>query len=1209
MQDQITIIESIIDSIVQINNSNQSINNRITSQTEILKGINDTLSKVTDLINGNSRIQDKIKTIDKIKSNSDESNIFNAIKIFLKRRLLKSKNTLENINSVSEENVSSIKESSQQFSKLMKKLLNTEEQKNSELDKKIKILESKIENKSFITKKIAELGGKIKEEILGIFSSGVNPFAIIMKLFFTLIRTMFSLLTSMVGAIIQMHKMIMTLPFTVLEFANKVGHNLRVIFIENIGGTFEELKENIDMGSYLGENASHLKSQVSGSVKDFEFASSNLSRLFGHENPQEVLKQANEIIKGIGTFAQIFGKQVLDIKSVEYMTRAQKYLMLSYEDFKYFAMTAYIQDNKSIFDPIYDVIMSIEDFSKQTGYDTKNIGRIFKKMRLDVIEFGHLSNKEILRATEKLIKYNVSADDAVNVFKNFSTYENAASNSAKLFQSFGMVVDAFDMVTAKDPAEMIMTLRNAMFATGKQFSDLDRHSIAYMKSITNISEQSLASLFSFESMSMSQSELKSKLSNDLPVNIQTKAIRELTSAVKQIKKVLDFNDPFEAIFKGLYANASLHRDMVNATTEYTELLEKINFSFSMIDPSIVRHFARILNRVIRSFTSNIKNGKFMNMFVNMTKTISEFVKGLFLLSFKDNTFLLLDRYQRMLDETKGISEEKINKSNETLASYFNVDSNKEFFEVLKLNKDNLNFNSFITSLNENYTNLNKQQKSIAKSILSKINEQQDDSNKSLNFSKELENHKVFDIATLTENLFIGLKNVFKEGSVIYQTIFNIGKEIATGFIKSFMMVSTSMMHLINGQTKKAIDSMPGIIDGLMGDNVIFKLFGITTDEFNKLRNDLTGAVTQLFKDNIVNGNLWGIFTILIDTIWDVSSEIFDIIYTVAIDSLSNLSGFNKLLLRLGTDKKTYTQTQIAKGDASKSLKYTDVLSSQMDSIVNLSRTLGYNTNSKRQTFFENKYTGLISGDIGGDNFKINKDNIKVEDFNYSTGNKKNELFNYINKSLGDFVETLAVLIRKIKEVQEEKLTGNKKVLLSLLEEQMFNNLKFTHENLKKLDQNKLETVYKNIIGGMINDVSFTSAFSEEFYPYVLENYKENNVIDTQLGDYLSKLNETLDITKANDMSSNVIRVNDADDVEVIASKEKGFLFKIYDMLYDKFIENKNAIINNLNNNNNFNKNYEQNEIENIKKTVELIKNSIDDIFNIDNRIIVEKTKI
>ena len=68
----------------------------------------------------------------------------------------------------------------------------------------------------------------------------------------------------------------------------------------------------------------------------------------------------------------------------------------------------------------------------------------------------------------------VSVEDASNVFKKFNTFEDAANSVAMLSQTFGMNLDAMEIIQAENPIEIIDMFRNSMIATGRTFDELNR---------------------------------------------------------------------------------------------------------------------------------------------------------------------------------------------------------------------------------------------------------------------------------------------------------------------------------------------------------------------------------------------------------------------------------------------------------------------------------------------------------------------------------------------------------------------------------------------------------------------------------------------------------------------------------------------------------------------------------------------------------------
>lgn len=390
-------------------------------------------------------------------------------------------------------------------------------------------------------------------------------------------------ISAMIGNAINFFKAMTALPFTIAKLAAEAGFKIRqmVADVKNAG---EEAKESFDMTSDIGAGATKLTGMAQGMLKTFQTPRSRLAKLFGlgSQAASEFLKQTFKIVEEMGHYGEIFGQSILSsAKGAQYMIEMQRAMQLNGEELAYFAMEAY-NSGKHPYDVLHETSQIINDAANQNDLDFVALNKGFKKLRVNITDFGHLSSNEISNLVVRLRKMRVGTDDAVNVFKKFTSLEEATKASAMLFQSFNMNIDAFDLLTARDPGEMLKQFREAMLATGKSFKDLDRHEKALLQSTTGISEQGLSAMMNHMNNGLSYKEAKKKIEEQDPTEQQTDAIESLSSTIKMFHKVLEFKNPFDAFFRGLQNNSANQKDLMGSVMSLSELYEDIyHLGFSL----------------------------------------------------------------------------------------------------------------------------------------------------------------------------------------------------------------------------------------------------------------------------------------------------------------------------------------------------------------------------------------------------------------------------------------------------------------------------------------------------------------------------------------------------------------------------------------------------------------------------------------------------
>src|SRR5690606_19459069 len=117
------------------------------------------------------------------------------------------------------------------------------------------------------------------------------------------------------------------------------------------------------------------------------------------------------------------------------------------------------------------------ELGKAFDIDQKLIGKDLGKAIADVRHFGSVTVKEIGQASVYARKLGLELDKIVGTLDAFETFDTAAENAAKLSQSFGVTVDAFELMEAQNPADQLDMLRRQFRAAGVDASNFSRQQL------------------------------------------------------------------------------------------------------------------------------------------------------------------------------------------------------------------------------------------------------------------------------------------------------------------------------------------------------------------------------------------------------------------------------------------------------------------------------------------------------------------------------------------------------------------------------------------------------------------------------------------------------------------------------------------------------------------------------------------------------------
>jgi len=397
-------------------------------------------------------------------------------------------------------------------------------------------------------------------------------------------------------------KTIMTIPLQIAKVSAEVGNKLRKIIVEQIGNASEDSKKLFDHSSELGKTIASVSLQTIGLIGAFTQTNSEATRLFGtFENYQ---KKQYEAVDSLGQFADLYGAQLArGTKEAYYFEQAQQALSLTATDNLYLVTEA-AKNGEAVYSTIERRRFALESVSKEFDLDRKRLSTNFNKLRVDITNFGHLSDNELYKVTARATELGLEVKGLTSIFSKFDTFEGAATSAAQLSQMFGMNVDALDLIRAKDPMEIVDMFREAMFQTGRSFDDMNRHEKSLLASQTGMSAEQLKIAMNFRTMGKSAEETRAAMAAATPEGKQIKAIKEMSGVIKSFKKTLEFNNLFDSIKHGfdnmIIRNAKLRKAFMGMSLGYEGIA---NFITGLSKNKDVTGALEALAGVVRQITT------------------------------------------------------------------------------------------------------------------------------------------------------------------------------------------------------------------------------------------------------------------------------------------------------------------------------------------------------------------------------------------------------------------------------------------------------------------------------------------------------------------------------------------------------------------------------------------------------------------------------
>ena len=169
--------------------------------------------------------------------------------------------------------------------------------------------------------------------------------------------------------------------------------------------------------------------------------------------------------------------------------------------------------------------------------DQKLIGKDIARAIVDVKHFGSVTVKEIGQASVYARKLGLELDKIVGTLDAFETFDSAAENAAKLGQSFGVTIDAFQLMEAQSPAEQLDMLRKSFKDAGVDASQFSRQQLKLLSSTTGLDEATAKQAFSMKNQGVGLDQIKKKSEvAEKKTLTQAEAMSKLADSIERMVK-------------------------------------------------------------------------------------------------------------------------------------------------------------------------------------------------------------------------------------------------------------------------------------------------------------------------------------------------------------------------------------------------------------------------------------------------------------------------------------------------------------------------------------------------------------------------------------------------------------------------------------------------------------------------------------------------
>ena len=427
---------------------------------------------------------------------------------------------------------------------------------------------------------------------------------------------------NIIGSLGKLTFAIMASPFMIMnkmfEIAGSNTDNSFALALEEVREEFGNLREG------MAKDVIDIHREMISDTRDLVGMSA--FRIFG-ENRAEILQEALKTVKALGgaarPFIDTFGKD-----AVVKLALFQKGLGLSEEATKNLADVA-MNSGKDISDVTTELTKMSNAMGRAIGESPKVISRAVGEAMKDLGTFGGATIKELAKSEAYLRKLGTTMEEVKGIMSTFETLDTASENAAKLAQSFGVTVDAFELMQMQDPGQMIDSLRKSFKEAGVDTSKFTRQQHSLLAEITGLDAQTAASTFSINRQGESFDKLgkkadeasKKQMSEKDALNSIADSIKRLVPQGEQMSGIMD------AFFKGFSTGIQRTAEWRNTMRTLRRALNDVRRAGIEVGIAFVKYFPGIKD-ILGGLTEMFQRGSFRKFTQGFSKDLRQFFKDL-----------------------------------------------------------------------------------------------------------------------------------------------------------------------------------------------------------------------------------------------------------------------------------------------------------------------------------------------------------------------------------------------------------------------------------------------------------------------------------------------------------------------------------------------------------------------------------------------------
>ena len=163
------------------------------------------------------------------------------------------------------------------------------------------------------------------------------------------------------------------------------------------------------------------------------------------------------------------------------------------------------------------------------------------------------------------------------VIGKFDNFEDAATSASKLAQSFGLNVDALQLMNEQDPSKRVDTIRKAFFAAGNSVENMTRQQRTLLAQTSGVSEEALNQVFSLKNQGIAYDSIfKSAEDAGKKQMTQAEVMEQLGDNINRVVRYIEKGKSFfESFLRGFTYGLSMSKSFMKIMSNITSSMNAI----------------------------------------------------------------------------------------------------------------------------------------------------------------------------------------------------------------------------------------------------------------------------------------------------------------------------------------------------------------------------------------------------------------------------------------------------------------------------------------------------------------------------------------------------------------------------------------------------------------------------------------------------------